>query len=234
MRKNHTLTFNDISLIDYQCFYDGSQLWRKPERLVEKCSVIGRNGDLIIDQGSYSNITRPFNCFIRKDFIKNYNSLIDALSNTKGYGRLETTEEPDVYYMASFVDEIQPDLWQFNEKGTFTLNFDFKPQKWLKMGENAIEIDSSISLVNPTSQTALPLIEVVGTGNITINSSVLTLSQNTSTTIIDCETQDCYEGTINRNANLTIVGGFPVLTKENEISVSGFTSVKLYPRWWRL
>ena len=57
MRKNHTLTFNDISLIDYQCFYDGSQLWRKPERLVEKCSVIGRNGDLIIDQGAYSKLT---------------------------------------------------------------------------------------------------------------------------------------------------------------------------------
>ena len=234
MRKNHALTFNGISLVDYQCFYDGSQLWRKPERLVEKCSVIGRNGDLIIDQGSYSNITRPFNCFIRKDVIKNYNSLIDALSNTKGYGRLETTEEPDVYYMASFVDEIQPDLWQFNEKGTFTLNFDFKPQKWLKMGENAIEIDSTISLVNPTSQIALPLIEVTGTGSIAINDSTLTLANNTSTTIIDCETQDCYEGTINRNSDLTIVGGFPVLEKENDISISGFTKVLLYPRWWRL
>ena len=34
--------------------------------------------------------------------------------------------------------------------------------------------------------------------------------------------------------DLTIVGGFPVLTQENEITVSGFTSVKLYPRWWRL
>lgn len=234
MRKNYTFTFNDISLIDYQCFYDGSQLWRKPERLVEKCSVVGKNGDLIIDQGSFSNISRPFSCYIRKDFIKNYTNLIDGLSSVIGYGRLETTEEPDVFYMASFVDEIQPDLEQFNEKGRFTLTFDFKPQKWLKSGENAIEIGSSISLVNPTSQNALPLIQVVGTGSITINSSVLTLANNTSTTVIDCESQDCYEGTINRNSDLTITGGFPVLTKENEISVSGFTSVKLTPRWWRL
>ena len=233
MRRNETLTFNGISLSDFACYYDGSQLWRKPERLVEKMSVVGKNGDLIIDQGSYSNITRPIRCFITHDFIKNYSSLLDALTSVEGYGRLESTEEPEVYYMASFVDEIQPDLWQFNERGVFTLNFDFKPQKWLKSGENAIGITTSLTLINPTSQTALPLIEVSGTGTITINDSTLTLANNTSTTIIDCETQDCYEGTINRNSDLTVVGGFPVLKKENSISVSGCT-INLIPKWWRL
>ena len=234
MRKNHTLTFNGISLSDFNCYYDGSQLWRKPERLVEKLSVVGKNGDLIIDQGSYSNIQRPIRCFITDHFVKNYNSLLDALTQIEGYGRLESTEEPDVYYMASFVDEIQPDLWQFNEKGVFTLNFDFKPQKWLKSGEIAIPITTSLSITNPSNQIALPLIEVQGTGAITINSSTLTLANNTSTTVIDCETQDCYEGTTNRNSDLTIVGGFPVLGKTNSISYTGFTSVKLKPRWWRL
>ena len=233
MRRNETLTFNGISLSDFACYYDGSQLWRKPERLVEKMSVVGKNGDLIIDQGSYSNITRPIRCYITKDFAKNYSSLLDALTSVEGYGRLESTEEPEVYYMASFVDEIQPDLWQFNERGVFTLNFDFKPQKWLKSGENAIYISNAISIINPTSQNALPLIEVTGTGTITINDSTLTLANNTSTTIIDCETQDCYEGTINRNSDLTIVGGFPALKKENSISVSGCT-INLIARWWRL
>ena len=233
MRRNETLTFNGISLSDFACYYDGSQLWRKPERLVEKLSVVGKNGDLIIDQGSYSNIQRPIRCFITHDFAKNYSSLLDALTSVEGYGRLESTEEPEVYYMASFVDEIEPDLYQFNEKGVFTLNFDFKPQKWLKSGENAIGITTSLTLINPTSQIALPLIKVTGTGTITINDSVLTLANNTSVTIIDCETQDCYEGTTNRNPDLTIVGGFPVLKKSNSISVSGCT-IELIPRWWRL
>lgn len=136
--------------------------------------------------------------------------------------------------MASFESQIEPDMWQFNDRGTFTLNFNFKPQKWLKMGENAIEINNTKSLINPTNFNAYPLIEVVGTGSITINSSVLTLSQNTSTTFIDCEIEDCWEDSINRNGDLSVVGGFPVLTATNNISVSGFTSVKLYPRWWRL
>lgn len=234
MRKNETLTFNGISLSDYQCFYDGSQLWRKPEKMVDYYAVPGKNGDVQVSQNKYSNITRPFECHIRKDWNKNYNSLINELSAVNGYARFETTEEPEVFMMASFESEIEPSMWQFNERGTFTLNFNFKPQKWLKMGENAIEITNTKSLLNPTNFDAFPLIELVGTGSITINSSVLTLSANTSTTFIDCEIQDAYEGTINRNGDLTIVGGFPVLTQENTITVSGFTSCKIYPRWWRL
>lgn len=230
----HTLTFGNISLSDYDCFYDGSQLWRKPEKMVDFYSVPGRNGDVSVSQNKYSNITRPFSCHIRKDWATNYDALINALSAIEGYARFETSEEPDVYMMASFTDEIQPNLWQFNERGTFTLNFNFKPQKWLKSGENAVEITGSLSLVNPTNHPSLPLIEVVGTGSITINSSVLTLANNTSTTFIDCEIQDAWEGSINRNGDLTIQGGFPVLTAENEITVEGFTSVNLYPRWWRL
>lgn len=234
MHNNFVLTFNGISFSDYQCFYDGSQLWRKPARLMESYSVAGRNGDVLIDQGSYSNITRPFNCFIRKDFIKNYNNLINKLSETIGYGRLETSEEPDVFYYASLESEIEPKTWQFNEKGTFTLNFNFKPQKWLKSGEIAIPINSAISIVNPTSQIAKPLIEVSGVGTITINGIELTLATNTSTTIIDCETENAYEGTINRNGDLTVNNGFPTLDLgENEISVSGCT-INLIPRWWRL
>lgn len=234
MRKNETLTFGNISLSDYQCFYDGSQLWRKPQKVINTYSVVGRSGDLLISDDRYSNITRPFECHIRKDWARNYNSLINDLHAIEGYARLETTEEPEVYMMASFYDEIEPSMWQFNERGTFTLNFDCKPQKWLKQGENAIEVTSTKSLINPTNFNAFPLLEVVGTGQVTINSSVLTLSANTSTTFIDCELQDCWEGSINRNGDLTITGGFPVLTKENLITVSGFTSFKIYPRWWRL
>ncbi|MBR2554574.1 MAG: hypothetical protein IKE94_06895, partial [Aeriscardovia sp.] len=68
MRKNETLTFNGISLSDYQCFYDGSQLWRKPGKMVDYYAVPGKNGDVQVSQNKYSNITRPFECHIRKDW----------------------------------------------------------------------------------------------------------------------------------------------------------------------
>lgn len=228
------ITFNGRSFHDFNTFWDGAELFTIPSKDVQFFTVPGRNGDLSISNGRYNNIERNVNCFIRENFVDNYNNLINFLMVQEGYKRFESTKEPDVFQMAQFISQIEPTTGAFLKYGSFTLTFNFKPQKWLKSGENAIEIGSSISLVNPTSQNALPLIQVVGTGSITINSSVLTLANNTSTTVIDCESQDCYEGTINRNSDLTITGGFPVLTKENEISVSGFTSVKLTPRWWRL
>lgn len=232
MRK--TLTIGDVSLSDFGCYYSGSNLWRKPQRMADTYSIPGKNGDLSIDLNSYSNISRQFECYINGDFARNYSALVDALHSVQGYQRFECSEEPDVYMMALFTSEIEPDMWQFNKRGTFTLEFNFKPQKWLKSGENAIEIGSSISLVNPTHQIAKPLIEVTGTGSVTINGSVLTLANNTSTTYIDCDIQDAYEGAVNRNGDLTVSNGFPVLVENNEISMTGFTSVKLYPRWWRL
>ena len=230
------LTINGKPLSDFNCFYDGSEWFRKPERMIETYSVVGKNGDLAISEGRYSNIEIPFRCFIRDDFKDNYSNLLAYLAdNEDNYMRVESNEEPDIYREGLFSSEIQPSMWQFNRNGTFTLEFNFKPQKWLKSGEIGINLLSSNTLMNPTNFTALPLFEVIGTGTLNVGSSTLVLANNTSTTYIDCEMQDCYEGTINRNPDLTITGGFPKLEKgQTTITFSSFTSVKLYPRWWKL
>ena len=228
------LTFNNVSLATYNTFWDGSELFVTPEKDVTFYEVPGRNGELTISNNRYKAKEISVNCFIRENFVSNFAVLVDFLYAQDGYCRFENSKEFDIYQMASFVSAIEPNTGAFLKYGEFTLVFKVYPQKWLKSGETAISVDSSISLVNPTHQVALPLIEVAGTGSITINSSVLTLSQNTSTTYIDCEIEDCWEGNINRNGDLTIQGGFPVLTSTNDITVSGFTSVKIYPRWWRL
>lgn len=229
-----TMTIDGISLSDYQCFYSSSDLWRKPERMTDAFSVPGRNGDLFISQNKFSNVTRSFDCHIRENWNANYSALMGILSSRDGYLRIETTEEPDVYMMGAFTSEIEPDMWQFNRRGTFTLEFNFKPQKWLKTGENRIYVDSSATLLNPTQFASKPLIEVSGTGSMLINGSTLTLARNTGTTIIDCDLQEAYEGTINRNGDLTILNGFPVLKSgTNEVSVNGCT-INIIPRWWRI
>ena len=228
-----TLTFNGVSFRDFKTFYDGAQLYQTPEKDVTFYSVVGRNGDLAVSNDRYKNKDIPIDCFIRDHFKENFTALIDFLYTQSDYGRLETTTEPDIFRMAQFVSAIEPETGSFLKSGKFTLTFNFKPQKYLKSGEIAISVSSTKKIVNPTSQIALPLIKVSGTGTITINSSVLTLATNTSTTVIDCELQDAYEGTINRNPDLTITNGFPVLTKENNITVSGCT-IEIIPRWWRL
>ena len=228
------LTFNGQSFADFHTFWDGKDLFVTPEKDVTFYEIPGRNGEVSVSNDRFKAKEISINCFIKNDFRKYYAALINFLYSQDGYGRLENSKEPDIYQKACFVSQIEPNTGAFLKYGDFTLTFKVYPQKWLKLGENAIQISNTKSILNPTSFDAFPLIEVVGTGSITINQSVLTLANNTSTTFIDCEIEDCWEDSINRNGDLSVVGGFPVLTATNNITVSGFTSVKLYPRWWRL
>lgn len=228
------MIFNGVNLLDFQTHSDDSQFFTTPAKEVEFFSVPGRSGDLSISKNRFSNLTKQVNCFIREEFTKNYSALMDYLYSVETYGRIEYESEPDIFILGQFVDAIEPQTGSFLHYGSFTLTFNCKPQKWLKSGEIPIEVSSSITLINPSRMTAKPLIEVVGTGSITVNDTTVTLGTNTSTTLIDCDLEDAYEGTINRNPDISLTNGFPKLVGENEISVSGFTSVKIYPRWWRL
>jgi phage-related protein len=102
-------------------------------------------------------------------------------------------------------------------------------------GEKPISIASGFRIKNPTLHDANPLIDVVGSGTISINSVSVTVNVS-GETIIDCDTQEAYYGSTSRNSNITLNNGeFPKLTPgENTITYSGFTSVKITPRWWTI
>ena len=228
------LTFNNKAFSDFNVFWDGSKLFDTPQKDITFYSVPGKNGDLSISNNKYNNVVIDVNCFIRTNFVDNYNDLMNYLLAQDGYCRFENSKEPDIYRMGQFVDAIKPKTGAFLKYGSFTLKFNFKPQKWLKSGETGINITSTSVIENPTLMDAKPLIKVTGTGTITINDSILELSENTSVTYIDCEIQDAYENTINRNGDLTVTNGFPVLVSgDNDVSVTGCT-IELIPRWWRL
>lgn len=228
-----TITFNGKSFYDFGTYYDGSKLYGTPQKEVEFFAIPGRSGDLSVESGRYSNIVREINCFIREDFKKNYPALLNYLYSQNEYGRLQTSTEPDVFMLAQFVEAIEPETGAFLKYGSFALKFNCKPQKYLLSGEQPIEVSSTATLINPTEMPAKPLLICVGTGDITINDTTITLSANTSEVYIDCDIQDAWEGTINRNPDISLTNGFPVLGKENTVSVSGMT-VQIIPRWWRL
>lgn len=231
----HVLTFNNKAFSDFNTFWDGSQLFVKPERSIEKIEIMGKSGDLTIDNNRFQNLPLSFNCFIRDHFTINYENLMNYLYGQKGYKRLETSTEPDIYRMGQYNASNEPNTGAWLKYGSFTLEFDCMPQKWLKIGDMGIDVTSSITLQNPTNFIAKPLIEVVGTGTIRINNQTCQLSANNSVSTIDCEIQDVYEGLINRNGDFTYTGDdFPVLNEGiNNIDVTG-CAIKIYPRWWRL
>lgn len=235
MILNEYLTYAGKSFNEFSTFYDGSLTFSKPSKDVEFFSVAGRNGDLSISNNRFANIEITIPCFIRDNFRVNYNALIDFLSGVEGYQKLEFSEQHDTFRLAQFVSSVEPTTGAFLRYGSFELVFNCKPQTFLKEGELEITVTNGMVLRNPTTKIAKPLIMVKGTGNIAINENAISLSTNTGTTYIDCDIQDVYEGNINRNGNVTILNGFPYLKEGNNgIAFTGFSSVKIIPRWWRL
>ena len=226
--------FGGVDSRDYNAYIATSNMFDAPQRDYSVITVLGRNGNLHIDNGRFETFKGKCRVFIPYDMQTNIVGLRNYLGSA---GTAVYREEfmPGEYRTATFTGAFS--VKNSDRVGAyFDLEFDCSPERWLDSGQQAISITSGDVIYNPTQFDAKPLIEVVGTGTITIAGVALTLATNNSTTYIDCDIQDAYEGSINRNGDLTVTSaGFPVLSPgESTVTFSGFTSVNIYPRWWRI
>lgn len=141
------LIFNGKRLSEFGAFYDSHQAFNTPERELEYVEILGRDGDLIIDNDRFKNIEINFPCYIPTDFLPKYRSLMAYLNSQRGYKRLEYSQEPDHYRMASFAGNVEASPLHLHRAGRFTLPFICKPQRFLKSGE----IPVSVSPVTETT-----------------------------------------------------------------------------------
>lgn len=133
--------FNGKKSSDFNVWASGLNIFTTPRRNVERVSVPGRNGDLLIDDGTFENAEMLFkNCFIPNKFSENFTALSNYLSRQQGYKRLELSWLPDEYRMAAFNGDIEASLKNWDGKGSFDLAFDCKPQRFLKSGEEPIVV----------------------------------------------------------------------------------------------
>ena len=211
------------------------------QRSVDKITVPGRSGDLVIDTGAYSNYTQPYEIWFMdkiRGTARAARDIAQWLLSGTGYMRLEDSYDPEVFRLATFIGPIDVENWMLTH-GRATLEFDCQPQRWLKDGQNPISVESGQRLLNAW-QPALPLIRVAGTGNgsLTVGGSTFTISDMPGGILLDSETQDAYWGDpyTNLNNNVKVSGGYPVLQAgETTVSFSGdITAVQITPRWWSL
>lgn len=134
------LIFNGKRLSEFGAFYDSHQAFNTPERDLEYVEILGRDGDLIIDNDRFKNIEINFPCYIPTDFLPKYRSLMAYLNSQRGYKRLEYSQEPDHYRMASFAGNVEASPLQLHRAGRFTLPFICKPQRYLKSGEIPVPV----------------------------------------------------------------------------------------------
>ena len=209
------------------------------QRVVEKISVPGRSGDLVIDTGAYGNYIQPYEIWFKdglRGTTRAARDIAQWLLSGVGYMRLEDTYDPEIFRLAMFTGPFDVENWMLIA-GRATLEFDCQPQRWLKTGQLPVAVQSGQSLIN-TWQPAKPLIQVTGTGDgtLVVGGSTISISDMTGAITLDSETEDAYSGTENLNNNVQVNGGYPILQNgETAVSFSGgITAVKITPRWWSL
>ena len=116
----------------------------------------------------------------------------------------------------------------------FTVTFTCTGVKYLTSGLKPLELTSSgIELNNFGSYESKPLLNIYGSGNITINinGNSFTVKSVNSYVTIDSELKECYKDSTNMGKNMT--GDYPILVVgNNTISWSGtVTKIELTPRW---
>lgn len=228
------LTFNGENSAEYGVYISGEATYNTPDRIVETVQVAGRNGELIVDDVNYSNIEVKYPCFIREDLKDRLDNFIGMLGSMRGYQRLEDTYHPEYYRLGHYEKGLSVKTTPLNRGGSFDLEFNCMPQKFLKEGEKKITLTANGVIKNSTKFSSKPLLRVYGTGTLTIQGQIITISSADGYTDIDCELMEAYKGSVNCNANVSLPDNIFLFGGNNTISLSGVTQVDITPRWWTL
>lgn len=221
-----------------------------PQRSIEKVSIAGRDGDLVIDNDSYENFTLSIECDIdaqETNIEEVATELKKWLQSDFSYKKLFANNF-DFYYKAYCSNKLDIER-TFKNFGEVLLQFDCIPFRFLN-DDTILTLDT----IN-TNKTILTniyfkskptfYIEALGDVNIKINNQELilkNLSENgiLSDLIIDSEQMNAYRINNKTNAfvneNSKMFSDFPILEEnENFISWKGdIKSFKIFPNWCML
>lgn len=240
-----TFTFNGITTSNLGVIITKTPADLLPERDVEIVTIAGKHGGLIFDQGRYKNISRVYECAVLPGDGADYTSAVQAVCNmlrpAANYFRLEDSYQHDIFRMARAVGNLNMESI-VSRAGIFTAEFDCKPQKFLKSGENVKSFLGASSLHNSTQYPASPIIRVFGNGpgEVSVGGVTVQIKELSDPLTLDCEllnayTVDAAGGMTNKNAAI-YAPKFPVLNPGNNgISwTGGVTRLDITPRWWTL
>lgn len=230
------LTYAGKSTNSYGIWISGEGTYDAPERNVEKQEVPGRNGDLLFDMGNFKNVTVSYPAAIKNEMPAKLRDFVNFAGSQIGYQRLEDTYHPYEFRMARFKSNMSIDTFGYmNRGGQFTLEFDCKPQRFLKSGEDPIEFTANGTLYNRTEFNAKPLLRIYGSGagTVGIGSQTISISAIDTYVDVDCEIMDAFKGAVNCNGNVAFTDDVILAPGNNSINKTGnITKIVITPRWW--
>ncbi len=201
----------------------------KPQMRIAETLVDGVDGSVIEELG-YAPYDRPLVIGLTQK--ANIDEVVKFFS---GKGEVVFSNEPDKYYKAHIVNQI--DYARLVRFRTATVMFRVQPYKY-QLNEQPTTIpisDNKYIVQNWGNEISKPLIRIAGTGSVecSVNGDKVfkyTFSANDTEVYIDSELQDAYVGSVLKNRNM--VGEFPILqVGVNEISFTGtVTEVEILAR----
>lgn len=237
------ITFNNVTSSSLGVEVETFPNYEAPEKEYQITHVPGRNGDLVVDTKTFQNVPRSYEVSVAtrnsETFTQKMNAVAEWLHSASGYARLEDTYEPDYYRMAYYSESISIENL-FNEAGKATLNFICKPQRYLKSGETPITFSEEGTIQNGTRFSSSPVIKVITDntqGSVSIGNHTIAIKAGAGTDqiTIDCELQDAWSGTTNKNSFVILTDGeFPVIDPGTQTVTfdGGVQRVEVIPRWW--
>ena len=195
----------------------------RPKKRIEILQIPGRNGTLHIDENCYEPITISLECTLKKNI--DPRNITNWLTNT---GTVTFSDELDKYYNATIINSI-PLERVFRIYREFIVQLELQPIAYSIQEYTYNCTDTSVNKLKIDSTAEMfPYIKVTGTGQVqvNINNKICTLIIDEQYIELDCELQNAFKGTKNKNNKMN--GEFPTLLPgDNTIQITGNATMQI-------
>ncbi|MGC8718392.1 MAG: distal tail protein Dit [Thermodesulforhabdaceae bacterium] len=212
---------NKDSFTDFGIYVTKMPIIPSPKRRVTTTQIFGRNGTLKYDEGTYDDITISLECGFVGNVFSRLND-IKAWLFESGSSPLVFSFENDKKYIAQVVNNIDFEI-AMRKLGQFVVIFNCEPFKYAVSEPKVSITNSGTALINNGTIACQPIIEVYGSGDITlaIGSQQMQLKGISNKIILNSVLQDAYDDNLT-NLNLKVTGEYFVLpVGSNNVSWTG-------------
>lgn len=220
------------SYLDFDIHVEKRPTMPSPKRRVSYLTVPGRNGSLRYDENAFEDITLAVECGIIGDVYSKIDEIRAWLLGS-GENSLSFSFQNDKCYLAQVVNSIDFEV-SLRRIGKFIVVFNCRPFKYATNNAPVTITSSGTNLINTGTLMSEPIIEVFGSGDITlqINKQSVTLIGVSGKIILNSVLQDAYDDML-QNQNSKMRGEFfDLQVGNNYISWTGnVTKLVITPNW---
>lgn len=229
--------FNGKSNKDFGLEVAGGKIHSTSSNDVERVTVPGRDGDLLISKNRLNSVERsfPVNLVNENGLIATNISAVSEWLGVLGYQDLTLSYEPEFVYKATYLEtfSIEETLRQF---GKTNITFICHPIKFYKDGQTSVNLTNGQNFQGKGNVIAKPIIVIRGNGTttLTINGRKTKLKDVQNTITLDMQANQVFSGNLPAWDKVVRAPQYqwPYLDpKANQISWEGDFSVSIIPNW---